>query len=75
MLIFATQVTPQGHYVLGSLFVLFAALVWAIYALAQKQLLNALSSRFRMKIADLGAGFGYTTERAPAVRSASGMLK
>lgn len=41
---FATQVTPQGHYVLGSLFVLFAALVWAVYALAQKQLLNALSS-------------------------------
>lgn len=41
---FAARATPQRHYVLGSALVLLGALVWAIYALAQKQLLNALSS-------------------------------
>jgi drug/metabolite transporter (DMT)-like permease len=41
---FATQVRPRGQYLLGSMFVLLAAAVWAIYALAQKQLLQRLSS-------------------------------
>ncbi|KFN49526.1 DMT family transporter [Arenimonas composti] len=33
-----------GHYLLGSLLVIAAAIVWAVYALAQKQLLLRLSS-------------------------------
>lgn len=38
--------TPQatGHYLIGAGFVAFAALVWAIYALLQKQLLRYLGS-------------------------------
>lgn len=40
----AKPAAPGSRYVLGSVLVLLGALVWAIYALAQKQLLNALSS-------------------------------
>ncbi|PKL96527.1 MAG: hypothetical protein CVV17_13360 [Gammaproteobacteria bacterium HGW-Gammaproteobacteria-7] len=35
---------PAGRYVLGSLIVVLAAVVWAVYALLQKQLLLRLSS-------------------------------
>lgn len=35
---------PAGRYVLGSLIVVLAAVVWAVYALVQKQLLLRLSS-------------------------------
>ena len=40
----AKPAAPQAHYVLGSAFVLLGAVVWAGYALAQKQLLRKLSS-------------------------------
>ncbi|HET7844902.1 MAG TPA: DMT family transporter [Xanthomonadales bacterium] len=40
----AKPAAPGSRYLLGSFLVLLGALVWAIYALAQKQLLNSLSS-------------------------------
>ena len=40
----AQPAVPGSRYLAGSLLVLLAALVWAIYALLQKQLLNRLSS-------------------------------
>ena len=40
----AQPAAPGSRYVLGSVLVLLGALVWAVYALAQKQLLNTLSS-------------------------------
>ncbi|MBX3726571.1 MAG: DMT family transporter [Xanthomonadales bacterium] len=45
-LFFADQVRTRGEagYVTGSVLVLFAAIAWAVYALAQKQLLNRLGS-------------------------------
>lgn len=46
-LFFRDQLALQGggpDYVRGALTIVLAAVVWAIYALAQKQLLNALSS-------------------------------
>lgn len=45
-LFFADQARAHGDagYVAGSLLVLFAAIAWAAYALAQKQLLNRLGS-------------------------------
>ena len=47
LLFFGDQVSHSpagGRYVLGSALVAVAALVWAVYAMAQKQLLNRLSS-------------------------------
>lgn len=47
LLFFADQLSapaPGAHYVRGSVLIALAALVWAIYAMAQKQLLNRLTS-------------------------------
>ncbi|AFY49227.1 putative permease [Nostoc sp. PCC 7524] len=41
---FTSLITSQGIYILGSALVVLGAAVWAIYALAQKQLLQSLSS-------------------------------
>ncbi|MBD2435231.1 DMT family transporter [Nostoc sp. FACHB-110] len=40
----ANLITAQGTYIFGSGLIVLAAAVWAIYALAQKQLLQSLSS-------------------------------
>ncbi|MGA9379384.1 MAG: DMT family transporter [Phormidium sp.] len=39
-----TLITAQGTYLFGSTLIIIAAIVWAVYGLAQKQLLQQLSS-------------------------------
>jgi drug/metabolite transporter (DMT)-like permease len=39
-----TLITSQGKYLFGSSLIIVAAIVWAVYSLAQKQLLQELSS-------------------------------
>jgi drug/metabolite transporter (DMT)-like permease len=53
-------ITAQGTYILGSVLIVLAAGVWAIYALAQKQLLQSLSSPSIMLIIYGGCALLFT---------------
>jgi drug/metabolite transporter (DMT)-like permease len=53
-------ITAQGRYILGSVLIVLAAGVWAIYALAQKQLLQSLSSPSIMLIIYGGCALLFT---------------
>lgn len=53
-------ITAQGQYLLGSGFVILAAVAWAIYALSQKQLLQSLSSAHIMLIIYGGCSLLFT---------------
>ncbi|MCC5614633.1 DMT family transporter [Nostoc sp. CHAB 5836] len=53
-------ITAHGTYILGSVLIVLAAIVWAIYALAQKQLLQSLSSPSIMLIIYGGCAFLFT---------------
>ncbi|MEA5602986.1 DMT family transporter [Nostoc sp. UHCC 0252] len=53
-------VTAHGTYILGSIFVALGATAWAIYALAQKQLLQSLSSSSIMLIIYGGCALLFT---------------
>jgi drug/metabolite transporter (DMT)-like permease len=53
-------ITAHGTYILGSLFIVLGAMAWAIYALAQKQLLQSLSSPSIMLIIYGGCALLFT---------------
>jgi drug/metabolite transporter (DMT)-like permease len=53
-------ITAHGPYLLGSGFVVLGAVAWAIYALAQKQLLQSLSSSNIMLIIYIGCALLFT---------------
>ncbi|WP_341528337.1 DMT family transporter [Nostoc sp. UHCC 0302] len=53
-------ITARSTYLLGSLLIVLAATVWAIYALAQKQLLQSLSSASIMLIIYGGCALLFT---------------
>jgi drug/metabolite transporter (DMT)-like permease len=53
-------ITARSTYILGSLLIVLAAIVWAIYALAQKQLLQSLSSASIMLIIYGGCALLFT---------------
>lgn len=53
-------ITAQGQYLLGSGFLVLGAVSWAIYALAQKQLLQSLSSAHIMLIIYGGCALLFT---------------
>ncbi|MEA5622166.1 DMT family transporter [Nostoc sp. UHCC 0251] len=53
-------ITAHGTYILGSILVVLGAMAWAIYALAQKQLLQSLSSSSIMLIIYGGCALLFT---------------
>ncbi|MCL6753832.1 DMT family transporter [Nostoc sp. CCCryo 231-06] len=53
-------ITAHGTYILGSVLIALGAMSWAIYALAQKQLLQSLSSPSIMLIIYGGCAFLFT---------------
>ncbi|MEA5575192.1 DMT family transporter [Anabaena sp. UHCC 0451] len=56
----ANLITAQGQYLLGSGLIVLGAVAWAIYALAQKQLLHSLSSSSIMLIIYGGCALLFT---------------
>jgi len=60
-------VTTQGQYLIGSALIVLAALVWAVYALAQKQLLQQLSSANIMLMIYGGCAILFTPFAKPQV--------
>lgn len=60
-----TLVTAPARYLIGSGILVLAAIVWAIYALAQKQLLQQLPSQSVMLIIYAGSALLFTPAASP----------
>jgi drug/metabolite transporter (DMT)-like permease len=60
-----TLITSPSHYLLGSTMLALAALVWAFYALAQKQLLQHLSSQVIMLVIYGGSALLFAPAASP----------
>ncbi|MBE9005760.1 DMT family transporter [Fortiea sp. LEGE XX443] len=59
-------ITAQGTYIFGSSLIVLGAAVWAVYALAQKQLLQSLSSANIMMLIYGGCALLFTPLAKPA---------
>jgi drug/metabolite transporter (DMT)-like permease len=62
----AASVDSDGEYLLGSAMILVAAITWAIYGLAQKQLLVTFSSQALLLCIYVGCALGLTAFTQPA---------
>lgn len=57
----------QGNYALGLFFIILAAILWAIYALAQKQLLKSFASEEIMILIYLAGTLAFLPSSAPSL--------